>query len=240
VILACVIGWTLTSLVDAREWTHMDGRKIQAEMTSVKGAEGAEIAVLRLQDGRSFDVALAQLSEADREFVLQQKQSVTQEAGDRAPASIFKEMLDGKLVSLSGKRVAKYQMEQDPEYYAFYFTASWCGPCKAFTPNLVQFYESQPGKKKSFEVITVSRDSDESSMEDYIKSAGMPWPAIQFRSVDRLKEINQYAGKGIPCLVLVDGTGKVLSHSYEGSNYVGPTKVMRDLEGLLNRPVKEE
>ncbi len=60
----------------------------------------------------------------------------------------------------------------------------------------------------------------------------MPWPAVSFRSVDRLKEITKYSGSGIPCLVLVDREGKVLSDSYEGKTYVGPTKVMNDMGKL--------
>lgn len=44
-----------------------------------------------------------------------------------------------------------------------------------------------------------------------------------------MKEIQKYAGNGIPCLVVVGWEGKVLCHSYEGQTYVGPTKVMNDI-----------
>jgi nucleoredoxin len=43
----------------------------------------------------------------------------------------------------------------------------------------------------------------------------------------------KYAGTGIPCLVLVDASGAVLSHSYEGKTYVGPSKVLRDLDKVF-------
>lgn len=109
------------------------------------------------------------------------------------------------------------------------FSAHWCAPCRDFTPKLVNFYNAQPGKKKQFEIIFVSNDSDEKMMEEYIKGDAMPWPAIAYRSVERLKEIKAYAGRGIPCLVLVDREGKVPSHSYQGETYVGPTKVMNDI-----------
>ena len=61
----------------------------------------------------------------------------------------------------------------------------------------------------------------------------MPWPAIAFRQIDRLKEVKKYAGAGIPCLVVVDRDGKVLSDSYVDGKYVGPQKVMQDLEQLI-------
>ncbi len=143
--------------------------------------------------------------------------------------SIFKDMLKGKLVALDGKRVGKYEMAAEPQYYAFYFSAHWCPPCRAFTPKLVEFYKAQAGKKTNFEIIFVSHDHDEKSMEAYIKEDAMPWPAIAFRSVERMKEINKYCGAGIPCFVLVDREGKVISDSYEGKTYVGPTKVMNDI-----------
>jgi len=146
-----------------------------------------------------------------------------------AKPSIFKDMLKGKLVALTGKRIGKYEMAEEPQFYAFYFSAHWCPPCRAFTPKLVEFYNAQEGKKKNFEIIFVSSDHDEKSMEEYIKVDAMPWPAIAFRSVERMKEIKKYAGAGIPCLVLVDREGKVISDSYEGKTYVGPTKVMNDI-----------
>jgi nucleoredoxin len=143
--------------------------------------------------------------------------------------SVFKDVLKGKLVALTGKRVGRYEMAAEPQYYAFYFSAHWCPPCRAFTPKLVEFYNAQEGKKKNFEIIFVSSDNDEKSMEEYIKGDAMPWPAIVFRSLDRIKEIRKYSTEGIPRLVLVDREGKVISDSYEGKTYVGPEKVMNDI-----------
>lgn len=152
-------------------------------------------------------------------------------AADKAVAkeSIFKSVLKGKLVAFNGKRVGRYEMAAEPKYYAFYFSAHWCPPCRAFTPKLVEFYNAQEGKKKNFEIIFVSNDHDEKSMEDYIKGDAMPWPAIAFRSLERIKEISKYSTEGIPRLVLVDLEGKVISDSYEGQTYVGPEKVMNDI-----------
>lgn len=219
----------LTS-VSARDWTNKAGKTIQAELVDVKGSVGSEIVVLKMTDGQTYNVTLNQLSDADQAFIKEQSVATpTKAATEPKPASKFKEMLDGKLVALTGKRVGKYEMAEEPEYYAFYFSAHWCPPCRSFTPKLVSFYNEQPGKKKQFEIIFVSNDNDENQMEEYIKGDSMPWPAIAYRSVPRMKEILKYAGRGIPCLVLVDREGKVLSHSYEGETYVGPTKVMKDI-----------
>lgn len=153
-----------------------------------------------------------------------------------APAdssSKFQKLLKGKLVGLNGKRVSKREIAGDPEYYAFYFSAHWCPPCRSFTPKLVDFYNSNDAAGKKFEIIFVSSDRSEDKMEDYIKEDQMPWPAIKFRYAKKIKEISQYAGSGIPCLVLVDREGKVVSDSYVGGKYVGPTKVMSDIASTV-------
>lgn len=225
-LLACLA--LMLSPVAARDWTNAAGKTIQADLVEVKG----EIVVLKMTGGQIYNVTLSQLSAADQVFIKEQSPAKAAPTAEAKPPSKFKEMLDGKLVALTGKRVGKYEMAQEPDYYAFYFSAHWCPPCRAFTPNLVSFYNAQPGKKQQFEIIFVSNDNDENQMEDYIKEDAMPWPAIAYRSVPRMKEIQKYAGNGIPCLVLVDREGKVLSHSYEGQTYVGPTKVMNDIPRL--------
>ena len=222
----------MAAAAPAREWTNLSGKSIQADLVSVKGAAGEEVVVLKMANGQNYDVPLAQLSQADREFA--KMADATKPAAEAAPVveaspTVFKKVLDGKLVAVNGKRVGKFAMEAEPKYYAFYFSAHWCPPCRSFTPKLVDFYNSSEGKKKDFEIIFVSRDNDEKSMEEYMLGDKMPWPAISFRNVERMKEIQKFAGRGIPCLVLVDAEGKVISHSYEGETYVGPTKVMNEI-----------
>lgn len=227
----------IASSAAAREWTNQQGVKIQADLIDVKGEGESTLAVLKLADGRTYEIAISKLSVLDQKFVTEQRavlssQTPTVEASATA-ASAMKTLLDGKLVAVNGKRVSKFEQASNPEYFAFYFSASWCGPCKRFTPKLVDFYKANPEAGKKFEVIFVSDDNGESDMEDYMKEDQMPWPAIAFRQVERMKEVKKYAGSGIPCLVLVDREGNVLSHSYEGKTYLGPTKVMGDLEKKL-------
>ena len=143
--------------------------------------------------------------------------------------------LKGDLVALNGKRVGKFDdtVLANAKYFAVYFSASWCGPCRAFTPDLVKWYNDKKPKHPEFELIFVSSDQDETSMEAYMAGDKMPWPALKYSRVKSNRSLRQFAGRGIPCLVLLDAEGKVLSHSYEGSNYVGPQKVLRDINNTL-------
>ena len=144
-------------------------------------------------------------------------------------------LMKNDLVLLQGKGVHKFDDAPlaGAKYFAFYYSASWCGPCKAFTPKLVEFYNRVKPLNPQFELIFVSHDYSEKDAEAYMKEDKMPWPALAFNKIRLDKQLAGYAGPGIPCLVLCDANGKVLSHSYEGEKYVGPHKVMADIEATL-------
>ncbi len=53
-----------------------------------------------------------------------------------------------------------------------------CGPCRAFTPDLIKTYQKIKDGGKSFEIVFVSSDRDESAMKEYFGS--MPWLALPY------------------------------------------------------------
>ncbi len=222
ILLICAAS---LSAANARTWTNQAGKTIEADFVSLKG----DTLVLKGANGKTYEIPLASLSEADQTFAREQGSAAPASAG--AP-SVFKETMDGKLVAVDGRRVSKYEMAEEPQYYAFYFSAAWCGPCKAFTPNLISFYNGSDGAKKTFEIIFMSRDRSEGEMEEYMTADKMPWPAVRFRDADRIDEITKYMGRGIPCLVLVDREGKIIADSYVDGQYRGPTSVMEKMKEL--------
>ena len=117
--------------------------------------------------------------------------------------------------------------------FALYFSAQWCGPCRKFTPELVDYYNRTAPQHPEFEIIFLSADRSPSAMEKYMKEFQMPWPAIEYGKVEGKVELRKFAGQGIPCLVLVDSDGRVLSDTYVGGKYVGPEKVLTDLDAIF-------
>ena len=101
---------------------------------------------------------------------------------------------------------------------ALYFSASWCPPCRRFTPKLVQVYEQLTTQDKCLEVVFVSRDRDEESFNAYF--AKMPWLAVPFSDSDCLQRLNKrYKVNGIPNLVILSGeTGEI--HTKEGVKFI--------------------
>ncbi len=122
------------------------------------------------------------------------------------------------------------------KYWAFYYSASWCPPCQEFTPHLVDFYRYFKKSHPNFELILVNRDRSEDDMLAYLKADEMTWPALKYSDRYLPKVVAQKSGTGIPDLMLMDGNGKVLSDSYQGTEYVGPEKVMDDIKTLVPAP----
>jgi len=51
------------------------------------------------------------------------------------------------LVNNKGERV-EYPLIREKPYILFYWSASWCGPCRRFTPQLVDVYNKLGGGER--------------------------------------------------------------------------------------------
>ncbi|MES2439768.1 MAG: thioredoxin-like domain-containing protein [Verrucomicrobiota bacterium] len=235
------IGFAFAGYASAEfaSWTNKDGKSVELDLVNVTQADGQPQGEFKMRSGRTAILKAADLSEADAKRLAEWKPAATPAAAaanvTSAP-SVFDDALDGNLVSLKGKGLASQKDFVKPtKYYLFYYTASWCGPCQKFTPSLVDFYNSKKPGSDEFEIILVTSDSDEESMEEYAVEKKMPWPQLKLSKVDRFKKEFKHPGGGIPNLVLTDTEGKLLKTSYEGKTYVGPAVVMNHLATLLKK-----
>jgi nucleoredoxin len=151
------------------------------------------------------------------------------------PATPMERMMAGKLVRLEGGalRPSIPVRLAGVKFYAFYFSASWCGPCQEFTPDLIDAYGKIRALYPEFEVIMVNRDRSPAEMFAYMRDDKMPWLALRWDDIRNADAINHYAGAGIPDLVLVDANGKVLSDSFRWGSYAGPDAVLDDTWKIL-------
>jgi len=150
-------------------------------------------------------------------------------------ANALERALAGKLVHLEGGALRSFDGARlaGVKFYALYFSASWCPPCREFTPGLVDAYGKIRELYPEFELVLVNRDQSAQDMEAYMRGDGMQWPALGWDAIRFAGEINRYAGEGIPDLVLVNENGQVLSDSFRDGSYVGPDTVLDDTWKIL-------
>jgi nucleoredoxin len=119
-------------------------------------------------------------------------------------------------------------VEGAPKFTALYFSAHWCPPCRTFTPKLVEWYKEFKAKHPDFELVFVSSDRDEATMQKYIEEDKMPWPAVKFdRGQD--EKFRKFGSSGIPYLVLIDNEGKAVT-ARPGNEWQNPQEVLQQIE----------
>ncbi len=141
-------------------------------------------------------------------------------------------LVKGDLVASKGGVLRPYldaEFEQK-KLIGLYYSAHWCGPCRKFTPNLVAFYNRNVAAHPEFEILFVSNDKTAIAMGGYMREQQMPWPAVNYDKIAGNGALRKYAGASIPCLVIVDETGKGVFDTYAGQNYRGPEAVLTDLD----------
>jgi nucleoredoxin len=180
----------------------------------------------------------AQAEEAHKFNTLYQSQLAQQRASAHVPtatSNFIQPLVKGDLVYWHNGSLSRFDDEplEKKKLIALYFSAHWCGPCRKFTPQLVDYYNRVAPQHPEFELIFVSFDRNQFGFETDLREANMPWPAIDYQKVAGKDAIRKYAGDGIPCLVVVDPSGKVISDSFAGKQYLGPAKVLADLDILL-------
>ncbi|KAL7552197.1 hypothetical protein ACHAWF_015414 [Thalassiosira exigua] len=96
---------------------------------------------------------------------------------------------------------------------ALYFSASWCPPCRTFSPQLIEFYNAC---KDDLEVVFVSSDRDDNSFNEYFGK--FPWLAMVPAYTSNESRARQgkladmFKIQGIPTVIVLDGkTGKYIT-----------------------------
>jgi|GEM_PF-975434 len=235
-LLACLIGLCLfnpSKLVSA-EWMLQEGNSFDAELYMLVG----RAAYFEMPSSSFACLDLMQLSEDSRQDALAwaQKNPLLEREWSESESKMAK-ALKGLLIHLDDDgKIRDFSMKgrKEPEIYLVYFSAAWCGPCREFTPKLISSYKHfKHLGYDNFELIFASWDHGKKSQYKYMKEEQMPWPALKFGTHERFSTIKALQGKGIPCLVMVDREGRIMHHSYQGENYVGPSQVLKAARLIL-------
>ena len=173
---------------------------------------------------------------ADTLYQSQSESTTRRVAAHTTPTgNAIQQLVKGDLIQLHYNDLTRVDDDalESKKLIALYFSAHWCGPCRKFTPQLVDYYNRVAAQHPEFEIIFVSLDKSQFAFETYMREANMPWPAIDYQKLVGKDAIRKYAGEGIPCLVVVDQNGAVVSDSFVNKKYVGPQKVLSDLDAIF-------
>ncbi|MDR1716850.1 MAG: AhpC/TSA family protein [Prevotella sp.] len=108
-----------------------------------------------------------------------------------------------------GKDAALADYAGKGKYVLVDFWASWCPPCRAEMPKLVEAYK-QFGTK-DFEIVGISLDRTNEDWVKGIKDLGITWPQISDLKFWDSELAGAYGVNSIPHLVLLDKDGKIMA-----------------------------
>lgn len=217
--VALTTAWgASTNSLPVRVWTARNGQTVEASFEKVETV----YVHLRKADGSKSVITLASLVEADQKLARElagQGQTKVAKSEPEKPVvpDAVRELFGEELRDNRNKKVGVEALAG--KTIGIYFSAHWCPPCRAFTPELVKFHKGLAAAGKPFEVVFVSSDRDSDAMFDYMKEMNMPWLALPHGDKRGAALKTKFGVAGIPKLAIVTADGATITT--EGRGDVG-------------------
>jgi thiol-disulfide isomerase/thioredoxin len=242
------LGWQNTIMYTTGQWQELDAKQRQAFLDLIvdkvkAGPKPIDVSIVQVTsmrlDGEADEALVKMLEQVIPIFEKSQDQKVQEKLAEANlpgimrrltllgnPMEITGTLLDGKEVDWASYRGKVVLVD---------FWATWCGPCRAEIPNVLEMYEAY--HDKGFDVLGISLDATPEAAKKYVDENKLPWASIFPKKEDEREWQNPlvtyYGITGIPTAILVGKDGKVVN-----MNARGPA-LGEELEKLLGPPAEK-
>lgn len=134
-----------------------------------------------------------------------------QKEAETAVGQQFKEI---SMVDINGNICKLSDIVKKNKLVLLDFWASWCRPCLAEAPNVKRVYEEF--HSQGFEIYGVSLDENMVSWQNAIERFGLNWIHVSDLGGWKSSAVSDYSIKGIPAMLLIDNSGKIVAKNLRG------------------------
>lgn len=187
--------------VDVKEWVHADfGFVMKREQTMGDWSQGMEFTKFEMKKPEANRFSLGSMKVREP---LPRDADASYFTGKPVENFTMKHYDNDKTLNLM--EVCKGQ-----KAVVLNFFATWCGPCKKETPDMVEVYNEY--KKQGVEFISVDTGEQGDAVAKVKEFAGkykVEWPIV----MDDQDYNQQYAGNGIPTNMVLNSKGTIVAYS---------------------------
>lgn len=146
---------------------------------------------------------------------------------DKVKTLVGKQIPAFTMTTFAGKKLTSASLKGKPMILDFW--ATWCGPCKAASPTMQKLQD----KYKSKGLVVIGADI----LEGGSNTRALKYPVEHKYTYTFTKDNEAYGQKlgitGLPCIIFVDKTGKIVAVESGFSEATSPAKFEAHVKKMI-------